>query len=244
VRTFFLRTTKQDDERQLRANNKHVNILSLQKNGVHFTTDDLEAISERTDAITREYHEKQRGIVANAITTAATYMPLAEAASALVATIDVLTGFAVAAAYSSAPYVRPTLTSPEAAGGIDVKGGRHPCVELMDSVSNFIPNDYELKRDQKNFQIVTGPNMGGKSTYIRAIGSLCVMAQIGSFVPADSMTLSPCDCVLARVGAGDAVQKGVSTFMAEMLEASVILQVRKPLSIFNLSTEIGYISIS
>ena len=230
---FFLRTTKGDDERQLRANNASVKVLSLQKNGVHFTTDSLQRISSRVADIDREYQHQQKALVIKAVETAATYMPLAEAASALVAEVDVLAGFAVAAALSATEYTRPVLLEPTTAGSsaaaaapekINIRQARHPCVELMDSVSNFIANDYVLEKQKSNFQLITGPNMGGKSTYIRAIGSIVVMAQVGSFVPAATCELTPVDCILARVGAGDAVQKGVSTFMAEMLEASVILQ--------------------
>jgi DNA mismatch repair protein MSH2 len=221
---YFMRTTKGDDERQLRANSSKVRVLSLQKNGVHFTTDNLESISARVADIDREYQQQQKAIVIKAVETASTYMPIAEAASALVAEIDVLTGFAMAAALSSTEYTRPKFVDASTNGKIIMREARHPCVELMDSVSNFIANDYELEKNKSNFQLVTGPNMGGKSTYIRGIGSIVVMAQVGSFVPCAYCELSPVDCILARVGAGDAVQKGISTFMAEMLEASVILQ--------------------
>ena len=150
--------------------------------------------------------------------TATTYLPVAEAAAAIVAELDVLTAFATAAALAPGEYVRPTV-HPAGGGIINLQGARHPCVELMDGV-DFISNDYDMKRGESNFQIITGPNMGGKSTFIRGIGSIVVMAQVGSFVPRESAEISAIDCVLARVGAGDAVQKGVSTFMAEMVRHS------------------------
>ena len=226
VHSYYLRSPRADDERQLRANNSRVKVLSMQKNGVHFTTPELESVSDRCAGIDQEYERVQRGLVEKTVTTAATYLPVAEAASALVAELDVLAAFAQAAALSPASYVRPKILPATAAGGggvIRLKQARHPCVELMDNVS-FIANDYSLTRGESSFQIITGPNMGGKSTYIRGVGSIVTMAQVGSFVPCEEAEISVVDAILARVGAGDAVQKGVSTFMAEMLEASVILQ--------------------
>ena len=222
MHALYLRSPRADDERQLRANKASVKILSIQKNGVHFTTPELEQLADRCVRIDEEYERMQRTLVDKTVETAATYLPVAEAASALVAELDVLCAFATAAALCPSEYVRPKLL-PRGQGVMKLVGARHPCVELMDDVS-FIPNDYCLERGKSSFQILTGPNMGGKSTYIRGIGSIVTMAQCGSFVPCTSAEFSVVDAILARVGAGDAVQKGVSTFMAEMLEASVILQ--------------------
>ena len=117
-------------------------------------------------------------------------------------------------------YVRPIITND---GVIDIKAGRHPVVEKTLKGTSFIPNDTHI--DQTNrFHIITGPNMAGKSTYMRQVAIITYMAQIGSFVPADEASIGIVDRIFTRVGASDDLAGGESTFMVEMTELSNILE--------------------
>ncbi len=118
-------------------------------------------------------------------------------------------------------YARPELT---ADGSLSIRGGRHPVVEQNLRESMFVPNDTELDLDENRMMIITGPNMAGKSTYMRQVALICLMAQIGSFVPADEAHLPVCDHIFTRVGASDDLASGQSTFMVEMSETAYILR--------------------
>jgi DNA mismatch repair protein MutS len=121
---------------------------------------------------------------------------------------------------------------------IDIKDGRHPVVEKMMSNDMFIPNDTYLDDEAHRFSIITGPNMAGKSTYMRQVALIVLMAQIGSFVPASQAKIGPVDRIFTRVGASDDLASGQSTFMVEMTEVANILRnaTRKSLVILD---EIG-----
>jgi DNA mismatch repair protein MutS len=134
-----------------------------------------------------------------------------------VAELDVHVALADAAERNG--YVRPHMT---AGFGLEIEAGRHPVVEHMIAREDFIPNDVRLDRDAFAM-ILTGPNMAGKSTVLRQVGLIALMAQSGSFVPADSARLGVCDRVFTRVGASDSLARGQSTFMVEMTETAAIL---------------------
>ena len=144
---------------------------------------------------------------------------LYEAASAM-AEIDVACALAVLAEENH--WVRPVITT-----GLDfeIKGGRHPVVEdaLKQNKSAFIPNDCDLGSENNRLWLLTGPNMAGKSTFLRQNAIIAVMAQMGSFVPADSAKIGIVDRVFSRVGASDDLARGRSTFMVEMVEVATIL---------------------
>jgi len=106
---------------------------------------------------------------------------------------------------------------------IEIDGGRHPVVEVTLEHEGFIPNDCRLDCDERQILIITGPNMGGKSTYLRQVALIVLMAQIGSFVPADSACIGLVDRIFTRVGAQDDIAAGQSTFMVEMIETANIL---------------------
>jgi DNA mismatch repair protein MutS len=139
-------------------------------------------------------------------------------AAAAIAEIDALAALAQCAAERG--YVRPTFTD---ASVVTIADGRHPVMEAI-LHARFVPNDLDLREAERRFVLLTGPNMGGKSTYLRQTGLLTIMAQIGSFVPAARMELGVVDRIFTRIGAGDDLASGQSTFYMEMAEAAQILR--------------------
>ena len=150
--------------------------------------------------------------------------PVISDAQELIAELDVLLCFAAVALSAPEPYVRPKLVAPEdGAQRIVFEGLRHPCVERMEGVS-FIKNGVSLVGGESTLQVVTGPNMGGKSTYLRTVALVSVLAQAGCFVPASNAKIGLVDRIFTRVGASDDLKRGRSTFMMEMIEVAHIIK--------------------
>ena len=138
--------------------------------------------------------------------------------SQALAELDVLLSFATVSAERK--YSRPVL---DEKGGIHIKGGRHPVVEATLGENMFVPNDTDMEREKTRFSLITGPNMAGKSTYMRQVCLICLMAQMGSCVPAEKATLPLIDRIFTRIGAMDDIYAGQSTFMVEMTETANII---------------------
>ncbi len=155
-----------------------------------------------------------------------------EKAAEICAQLDVFCALAQTAADNG--YVRPDIT---VNGAIHITGGRHPVVEAMGGDGSFVPNDTHLD-SQSQVAVITGPNMAGKSTYMRQTALIVILAQMGSFVPADSAEITLVDKIFTRVGASDDLSSGQSTFMVEMTEVANILQNATPQSLVLLD-EIG-----
>jgi len=153
-------------------------------------------------------------------------------AARAIASLDCLLSFGSVAALNK--YTRPQLN---AGKGLKIISGRHPVVERMRSETRYIPNDVVFE-DGEIVRLITGPNMSGKSTYLRQVVLIVLMAQIGSFVPADEAEIGLVDRVFTRIGAQDAIHQGQSTFMVEMLETANILNNASPRSLLILD-EIG-----
>ncbi|KAJ3554127.1 hypothetical protein NM688_g3265 [Phlebia brevispora] len=220
VHGYCFRISKAD-QKSINNNKEYIELSTL-KTGVFFTTRKLKNLAVEYQETVNHYKAKQSRLVSEIVSIANTYVPILEEWNGVIAHLDVIVSFAHVAVNAPEAYVKPTVLE-KGSGSLVLKDARHPCLEVQDDIS-FIPNDVEMIKDESEFQIITGPNMGGKSTYIRQVGVIALLAQTGSFVPCSEARLPVFDSVLCRVGAGDSQLRGVSTFMAEMLETASILR--------------------
>jgi len=202
-------------------------------NAERFITPELKEIEdkvlgaeEKSKALEYELFQKIREEVVGAT-------PRVQAIARALANVDVLGSLAEVAARND--YVRPVLTLDPI---LDIVDGRHPVLDVLMRDEGFVPNDVQLDTGENQIAVITGPNMAGKSTYIRQVALLVLMAQMGSFVPARSATVGVADRIFTRVGAADDIARGQSTFMVEMVEAANILNNATPASLIILD-EIG-----
>jgi DNA mismatch repair protein MutS len=186
-------------------------------NAERYVTPELKELEERILNAEHDIGELEAKLFAEVRRDVARSLERLQRTSEHVAQLDVLAGLAQVAERQG--YTRPTVhTGYE----LDIRAGRHPVVETMMPREDFIPNDVQLAEDCR-IMIVTGPNMAGKSTLLRQVGLIQILAQIGSYVPAAAARLPVCDRVFTRVGASDNLVRGQSTFLVEMNETAAIL---------------------
>ncbi len=204
-------------------------------NAERFTTPELKELESKILDAEEKMLALEREIFQELRLFAAEHAARVRQTAAAIAELDVTCALAQVAAENR--YVRPGFSD---SGEIRIVAGRHPVIEKLAEreALRFIPNDLYFDTESQFIAVITGPNMGGKSTYLRQAAAIVILAQMGSFVPADSAALSIVDRVFTRIGAADNLARGRSTFMVEMTETAVILNTATPRSLVVLD-EIG-----
>ena len=185
------------------------------KNAERFITPELKAFEDKALSASERALAREKLLYEGVLDFLAPHIPALQAIAAAVAELDVLAALAERA--QTLGWIAPEFTDE---AGIEISGGRHPVVEMQ--AANFIANDTRLSRTRQML-LITGPNMGGKSTYMRQTALIVLLAHCGSFVPAGSARIGPVDQIFTRIGASDDLAGGRSTFMVEMTEAAGIL---------------------
>lgn len=188
--------------------------------GERYITQELKEIEEKLLGAKENALEIENKIFEELKLELLQVIPELQSTSRAIAYCDSLLSLAVVAIANN--YVKPVIN--DTIEGITIKSGRHPVVESLLKSNEFVPNDTELDCCQNRTMIITGPNMSGKSTYMRQVALITLMAHIGSFVPAKSANIAITDRIFTRIGASDDLAYGQSTFMVEMVEVATILQ--------------------
>ncbi|MBL8827391.1 MAG: DNA mismatch repair protein MutS [Planctomycetaceae bacterium] len=188
------------------------------KNAERYITPELKEYEEKVLSAEEKVKDLEHDLFIELRDLVASHSRRLRATADLVAQIDVLTALADLA--RDRGYVRPTVSDEPV---LSITAGRHPVLDALRPDGSFVPNDVQASPDEGTMLLITGPNMAGKSTYIRQVALLTLMAQLGSFVPAQQATIGIADRIFARVGASDELSRGQSTFMVEMTETARIL---------------------
>lgn len=187
-------------------------------NGERFITPDLKHHEEIILTAEERIKELEFELFMALLDKVLTYTEYVQSAAAAIAVLDCISNFATVSVANN--YTRPKILY---SGEIRIKQGRHPVVEKLLDEQQFVPNDVVLDNISQQQLLITGPNMAGKSVFIRQVALIVLMAQIGCFVPADSAHISVVDRIFVRSGASDVIASGLSTFMVEMVETAHIL---------------------
>ncbi len=203
------------------------------KNCERYITPDLKEYEEKVLAADENAAQREAALFQSLREDVHQHLRQLQETGSALATLDVLAGMAEIAARRG--WVRPEMTDQIV---LDIEEGRHPVLDATMAQGEFVPNDCRASAEDGMLMIITGPNMAGKSTYIRQVALLTLLAHVGAFVPAKRATIGLTDRIFARVGASDELSRGQSTFMVEMVETARILNTASPRSLVILD-EIG-----
>lgn len=217
---FGLKVTKNNEQHVRRVKSYH-QLSTVKKDGYRFTDKHLEKLSVKFVDAKQEYNSIAKDVIADIVSKASIFDNEVLEFSLVVTVLDVFVALSVSAHLNN--YSSPLILDSDAEK-INIDKLRHPCMEHQPDVGDYIPNDISISKDDKKFYLITGPNMGGKSTFIKSVAVNVIMAQYGSMIPAENATISIIDGVYTRVGAGDRQMDGISTFMEEMMDMATILK--------------------
>lgn len=216
---FDLKVTRQN-EQAVRGRSGYTQSSQVKKDGYRFTTRELTRLGDKYQGAKSEYDNVAKDVYREIISQAVMYDDQILELCMSFTVLDVFVSLSIAAVQNN--YIRPLMLDSDV-GKIEIDKLRHPCIENQPDIENYVPNDISMNKLEKKQYIVTGPNMGGKSTYIKSIALSVLMAQCGSMIPASDATISMVDQIFTRVGAGDRQAEGISTFMEEMTDMAHIL---------------------
>jgi len=221
---FLIRSSKVDHETVKKIiDSDSIRFSRLNKNEYLFTTIDFNELKEDYVKAKNNIDRQGKSVMTMLIDVACTYAKPVENLSDVIGGIDILCAFAEIVVTSKYPWCRPMLS--DSATELHLIEARHALLcerDRMNDKLNIIGNEVRIDREGQRLGLITGPNMGGKSTYIRSAALIVLLAQIGFYVPCKEATVPIMDQILCRVGASDAIMRGVSTFMAEMIESSTV----------------------
>ncbi len=212
---YYIEVTKPNLERVPADYERKQTLVGAER----FTTPALKELERKILSAEASLKELEVELFMKLLRDLATHVGVILETAAAVGELDVL--IALAKVARRRDYVRPAIASGLA---LKIRDGRHPVLEAGMKPGEFVPNDLELDPDERQLLLITGPNMAGKSTYLRQVALIVIMAQIGSFVPATAATIGIIDRVLTRIGARDDLRRGESTFMVEMRETARLLE--------------------
>jgi DNA mismatch repair protein MutS len=202
-------------------------------NAERFTTEELKEHEQKVMGAQEKIYALEASLFKGIVEQVSLHTEAIQRTAAAIGELDVILSFADRAL--ALGYVRPQIDDSDV---LDIENGRHPIIEQLPDAEPFVPNSTKLNGTTSQIMLITGPNMAGKSTYIRQVATIAIMAQAGSFVPADRVHMGVIDRVFTRIGAGDDLSRGRSTFLVEMQETANILNNATPRSLIVLD-EIG-----